>query len=115
MLMTGAREIYYTVCRKPTIRQKKDETEDEFFDRMVEWYDQDTESKIRLLRISRTDEEIERFLDAVEKMACEINHTDHFYRNTNHCRHWGRMCEYAPICMNYDPGQEYIGFTKEDR
>lgn len=115
MLMTGAREIYYTVCRKPTIRQKKDETEDEFFDRMVEWYDTETESKIRLLRISRTDEEIERFLDAVEKMACEINHTDHFYRNTNHCRHWGRMCEYAPICMNYDPGQEYIGFTKEDR
>ena len=115
MLMTGAREIWYTVCRKPTIRQKKDETEDEFFDRMVEWYDHDTKSKIRLLRISRTDEEVERFLDAVESMACEINCTDHFYRNTSHCKHWGRMCEYAPICMNYDPNQEYIGFTKEDR
>lgn len=115
MLMTGAREIWYTVCRKPTIRQKKGETDQEFFDRMVEWYDQDTDTKIRLLQISRTDEEVEQFLDAVEKMACEINCTDHFYRNTGYCKHWGRMCEYAPICLHYDPSQEYVEFQKVER
>lgn len=115
MLMTGSREMYYTVCRKPTIRQKKNESDEEFFWRMVAWYDEDTDSKIRLLRISRTDEEVEQFLDAVEKMAYEMNHTDHFYRNTSHCRHWGRMCEYAPICLYYNPGQEYVEFTKVER
>lgn len=115
MLMTGAREIWYTVCRKPTIRQKKGETDQEFFDRMVEWYDQDTDTKIRLLRISRTDEDVEQFLDAVEKMAVEMRDTDHYYRNTSYCKHWGRMCEYAPICLHYDPAQEYVEFQKVER
>lgn len=112
MLMTGAREIYYTVCRKPTIRKKKGETDEEFFKRMVEWYDEDTDSKIRLLLISRTEEEVEDFADAVEKMAVEMNGTDHYYRNTAYCRQWGRMCEYAPICLHYNPEQEYVEFMR---
>ena len=115
MLMTGAREMYYTVCRKPTIKQKKGESADAFFDRMVEWYDTSTDSKIRLLHISRTDAEVEEFLDAVEKMAREIAETDHFYRNPSYCRQWGRMCEYASICLHYDPNYEYVEFTRRER
>ena len=115
MLMTGAREMYYTVCRKPTIRKKKGESDDEFFDRMVEWYDDDIDSKIRLIRVSRTDAEVEKFMDEVEKMAREINQTDHFYRNANYCKCWGRRCEYAPICLHYDPDQEYVEFTRLKR
>lgn len=115
MLMTGAREIYYTVCRKPTIRQKKNETEEEFFNRMVEWYSEDTDSKIRLLKISRSDEDVEDFLDAVEKMALEIRSTDHYYRNTSYCKHWGRRCEYAGICLHYDPNQEYVEYVRNKR
>lgn len=114
MMMTGAREIYYTVCKKPTIRQKKTETDEEFFNRMVEWYDEDTDSKIRVLLISRTDEEVEEFMDAVSKMATEMNTTDHYYRNTAYCKQWGRMCDYAPICLHYDSNQEYVGFTRKD-
>lgn len=113
MLMTGAREIYYTVCRKPTIRQKKNETDEEFFKRMVEWYDEDTDVKIRVMLITRTDAEVKEFAEALERMAQEMNSTDHFYRNTAYCRHWGRMCEYASICLHYDPNQEYVEFTKE--
>ena len=44
MLLTGMRKVWYTVCRKPTIRQKKNETDEEFFGRMVAWYDEDTET-----------------------------------------------------------------------
>lgn len=115
MLMTGAREIYYTVIRRPTIRQKKNETEEEFFWRMVEWYDEETESKIRLLRIGRTDEEIDEFRKAVEAMATEINSASNFYRNTAHCRCYHTMCDYASVCLYYNPDQEYIDFTKEKR
>lgn len=112
MLMTGAREVHYTVCKKPTIRQKRGESDGEFFDRMLAWYDEDTEFKIRHMLISRTDAEVEAFLKELERMSEEMR-TDHFYRNQNHCKCWGRRCEYAPICLSYDPAQEYMGFVRE--
>ena len=114
MLMTGAREIWYTVCRKPTIRQKKGESEEDFFNRMVAWYDEDTESKIKVMLLSRTDEEVEDFRKALESMAVEMNCSRNYYRNTAHCKRYGRMCEYAPVCLYYDPEQEYIEFTRRE-
>lgn len=114
MLMTGARQIYYTVCRKPTIRKKRGESDEEFYQRMVEWYDEDTENKIRLMLLSRADAEVERFRHELEAMADEMNSSTNLYRNTLYCKHWGRMCEYAPVCLYYDPEQEYIGFTRKE-
>lgn len=115
MLMTGKREMYYTVCRKPTIRQKKNETEEEFMQRCVEWYDEDTDSKIRLMLISRTDEEVDEFRSEVVRMMAIISKTDNFYKNPSYCKHWGRMCDYASVCLHYDPKQEYIEFERVDR
>lgn len=124
MLMTGNRKVWYTVCRKPTIRQGKNETEEEFFDRMLEWYDTDTENKIKLIELSRTDEEVEQFKVEVDSMlqVMKLAHNykrfnlsaikDPFYRNTCHCNTWGRRCEYSSICLHYNPNQEYIEFTK---
>lgn len=116
MLMTGMRKVWYTVCRKPTIRQKKGETDEEFYDRMVAWYDEDTESKIRLLEIMRTDDDVERYHSDLALMADEMRIAESvgsFYRNTCHCKQYGRRCEYSSICLHYDPTQEYIEFVKE--
>ena len=118
MLATGSRKVWYTVCRKPTIRQKKGETEAEFFDRMVAWYDEDTNSKIRLLEIERTDEEVSEFEDALCQMALEMDRvkaTQNYYRNTSYCTCWGRRCEYSSICLHYDPEQEYVEFNRRER
>lgn len=115
MLMTGMRKVWYTVCRKPTIRQTKSETEEQFFDRMVKWYDEDTESKIRLFEIERTDEEVEQFRQDLMKMVGTMKSSEankDFYRNTCHCNVWGRRCEYSSICLNYDPSQELVEFTR---
>ena len=112
MMMTEARKVYYTVCRKPTIRQKKDETEEEFYRRMVAWYDEDTESKIRLLELYRTDDEVEQYRDDLMLMVNEMRHAGNYYRNTCHCNMWGRRCEYSSVCLHYDPSQEYVEFTK---
>lgn len=112
MYMTGARKMYYTVCRKPTIRQKQNESEEEFFNRMVEWYDTDTDSKIRLLIVERTDQEVEEFAKDFRAMCDMMQMSTNYYRNTQHCNKWGRRCEYASICLNYDPDQVYTGFTK---
>lgn len=115
MLATGARQVWYTVCRKPTIRQKKGESDEEFFQRMVEWYDEDTDSKIRFLRLERTEREIAEFLLDLRKTIYDIEHCDHYYKNCNHCQRWGRRCEYASICLHYDPDHEYIEFRKRER
>lgn len=112
MLATGTRKVYYTVCRKPTIRQKKDETDEEFFKRMIDWYDEDTDSKIRLLEIERTDEEVEEFKHSLEQMCGELDRAQYYYRNTNYCNCWGRRCEYSSVCLHYDKDAEYIEFTK---
>lgn len=114
MYLTGARSMWYTVCRKPTIRQKKNESDEEFFHRMVTWYDEDTESKIRVFEVSRTDEEVEQYAKELREIAEEMRTTHNLYRNPCYCNHWGRRCEYAPVCLYYDPNQEYIEFTKEE-
>lgn len=112
MLMTGSRKVYYTVCRKPTIRQKQNESDEEFYRRMVEWYDEDTESKIRLLEVTRTDQDVADFEWSLVKMIDEIKGAKNYYRNTCHCNMYGRRCEYSSVCLHYDPAQEYIEFVK---
>lgn len=114
MLMTGMRKVWYTVIRKPTIRQKQNETDEAFFYRMIEWYDTDTEDKIRLMELSRSDEEVQEFLESLKAMVKEMKGTDHFYRNTCHCNMWGRRCEYSSICLHYDPNMESIEFVRRE-
>ena len=117
MLMTGARKVWYTVCRKPTIRQKKNESDEEFFHRMVEWYDEDTDSKIKLILVERTDEEVEAFKKSFQNIRDDISLAERygdFYRNTCHCNVWGRRCEYSSVCLHYDPEQEYVEFVRKE-
>lgn len=125
MLMTGARKVWYTVCKKPIIRQKKNESEEEFFQRMVDWYDDDTESKIRLIELYRTDEEVNQYEKDLHEIrdvmfsAYMVNQLkdggDLYYRNTCHCNMWGRRCEYSSVCLNYDPNHEYVEFERKER
>lgn len=112
MSLTGLREVYYTVCRKPMIRQKKDETDEEFYNRILEWYDTDTEQKIRVFTVERTDDEVAQFEDDFMMICDEMTHSGYHYRNTCNCNAWGRRCEYSSICLHYDPEQNYIEFKK---
>lgn len=124
MFMTGNRKVWYTVCRKPTIRLKKDETEEEFFNRMLEWYDTDTDSKIRLLEVERTDDEVRDFEKALHSIVLDMNNAgmsgasingyNPYYRNTCHCNMYGRRCDYSSICLHYNPNEQYIEFEKEN-
>lgn len=114
MLATGARKMYYTICRKPTIRQKQNESEEEFYERMLAWYDEDTDSKIRLLEIERTDEEILTFEEELKQMVHELEHTKHFYRNTQQCNMFGSRCEYSSVCLHYDKDCDYVEFERRE-
>lgn len=118
MLATGTRKMWYTVVRKPTIRQKKTESDEDFFTRMCQWYDEDTSSKIRLLEITRSDEEIDEFEKHLKAMMPYIedalSNPQILYRNTAYCHKWGTRCEYSSICLHYDPNQEYVEFTRRE-
>lgn len=117
MLITGSRKIYYTICKKPTIRQKKGESEEEFFDRMCAWYDEDTESKIRFFPIIRTDDEVKEFEKDLVALMDEVEAAGGrtLYRNPLYCNCWGRRCEYSSICLNYDKNQEYVEFERREK
>jgi len=117
MMMTGYRKVLYTVCRKPTIRQKQNESDEEFFGRMVAWYAEDTDNKVRVFTITRTDEEVAAFERDVVTLSKEMKtaeKTGNFYRNTCACNSYNRICEYASICLNYDPEQASLLFHKRE-
>ena len=125
MLASGRNEMYYTVCKKPTIRQKMNETLEEFFERCIAWYDEDTEHKIRVIKVTRSAKEIDEQKYALLRI-CEVIEKDelsekfavgskssYFYRNPSHCTCYGRRCEFAQICLDYDPKLEYVDFKKK--
>lgn len=105
---------YYTVCRTPNIRQKKNETDEEFRQRCFEWFDEDTDTKIAMRQVYHTDEEIADFVKEQELTIREMDECKLFYKNQSYCTKWGRMCEFAPICQHYDPEQVYVGFEKKE-
>lgn len=111
----GVNNIVYTVCRTPTIRLKQNETEDEFRERCLDWYGEDTEQKIGTINVYRSPEEIAEFDESLKLMVDEIEHCHNYYRVPSHCMKWNRPCEYASICRNYDPQMEYVGFERRER
>jgi hypothetical protein len=115
MLAKGVTEMYYTVIRKPTIRQKQNETEEEFYERCFAWYAEDTERKIKVLKVTRSPQEIAEHRESLKVIAKEIEGCKHFYRNPCMCNAYGRRCEYESVCLNYNPELEYIEFEKKKR
>ena len=117
MYMTGENIVQYVIIRKPNIRIRKSETEEEFYERMVAWYDEDTRNKIRIVNIMRTDEEIEQFGADIVQLISEMKSAEQnssFYKNTSYCWKWGRRCEYAQICLHYERDAFYAEYERRE-
>ena len=113
MLVTGKERAIYTVIQKPTIRLKKDETEEEYLERVSQWYDEEPERKILTLNVVRTKNELEEKRQEIIALAKEMKHRKLFYRNPNTCMI--TSCPYASICLNYEPDIQLAGFYKKER
>lgn len=100
--------VIYTVCQKPTIRQKQNETEEEFLARVDEWYD---DGRIAVVDAVRSPAELEEVEEEVRCIASELRRRKHFYRNPKHCSILG--CEFSSICLNYDP-EMIAGFVRKE-
>lgn len=113
MLTLGKERAIYTVIQKPTIRLKKDETEEQYLERVGQWYDDNPENKILTLTVVRSPQELEEKRQEVIYLAHQIRHTKLFWRNPNSCAI--TSCPYASICLNYEPNIQPVGFIKKER
>lgn len=117
MLAYNVNTIYYTVCKKPTIRQKQNETIEEYLQRCDEWYDIDTDDKITIIKIVRTNKEIQDFKEHLIKLADEMEECEklgRLYCNSNNCNSYGTRCRYSSICLNYNPNIDYVDFIRDE-
>lgn len=116
MLAAHTTSVVYTVCSTPSIRQKKNETPEEFEQRCLEWFeDESSGKKFSVEVIQRTPEQLELFSAEQDSVIDIMDSAPVYYRNPAHCMKWGRLCEYAPICNTYAPGVEAIGFKQRER
>lgn len=114
MLASGKNEILYTVIRKPTIRLCKNETEVAFAKRCEDWYDTDTDNKMVLHVIRHTQAEIDVFKEELANLMLEIENQKLFFKTPSYCTKYNRICDYYPICNNYNPSENYVMFCKKD-
>lgn len=115
----GCNTAWYTVCKKPTIRQRQNEPLEEYAFRCLAWYDIDYTNKINGIKIEATAADIQQYKLQLLGMFSQIQqaekHPDtYFYCNPGNCNAYNRLCEYASICKNYDPNQTYINFERRE-
>lgn len=115
MIAQGSDKVIYTVCAAPLLRQKKVESEEDYFKRCLEWYIEDPDQRIVCTEIKLDKDRLEQFADEQDAVISEMENCKLFYRNPNHCYRYNRLCEYAPVCMNFDPEQEYIEFKRREK
>lgn len=98
--------VVYNVLGKNQLKQKKDETEQEFIERQTQWQCDNPDAYHREI-IVLSDNEVLQARKELYMIAKEINHctaTGHWYRNLNRCHQIGRRCQYYEYCRSgYNP------------
>lgn len=112
MILTEKRDCLYTVMQKPTIRQKQSETEEQFLQRCLEWYETDTKKKVGVFKIVRTEQELLDKSNEITMIAVEMQNKMFYFRNPSDCSIMG--CPYSSICLDYDRAVMPIGFKKKE-
>ena len=108
----GMNKVIYTVCKKPTIRQRRGEWPEEYEERCWHWYDPDEggADKVRVFEVTRAWGEIEAAHDELIALAQTIKR-GHFYRNPQACALVA--CPYESICLSYRGEIVPVAFEKK--
>lgn len=94
------RKMVYRIIRKPSIRQRKNETLEEYVNRLVADYEERPEFYFEQVIVERTDQQIERWwYEAWElhERILRIENGGMTIRNSSHCLDFGR-CTYFNLC-----------------
>lgn len=101
---TGINNILYTVIRKCTLRLKKNQTEEEFFQERVDWYKKDTESKIKCFAFVVGQGQIDACKKEAIAIAKLIRSNKVWYKNHNACNRFGK-CHHKGYCLTHRNGE----------
>lgn len=98
-------EIMYDVIRKPSIRQKKNETYPAFLKRLDEWYDTpDDMSKFHIERFKEPLVSQDAILNTVQNVSNEMlgckSKEDYYENHTSCASYYGDICPYYDLCHN---------------
>lgn len=103
--------IEYFIMKKPLIRQKKDESLQQFRDRLVEKCMED--ESLQMISLTRTDEQLKQEESDLIYDISLIEKTDTFTKNLSSCECFGRACEYIDLCAGV-PDAELLFNRKDD-
>lgn len=96
--------VVYDVALKPKLRQKKDESLDEFYERLAEWHMRPEAYHREEVYVS--DRQIADWREDVWMVTQELlaaRRTGRWYRNTGRCWDYFRPCEFVALCQNGAP------------
>jgi hypothetical protein len=100
--------VIYDIIWKPALRLKKEETEDQLMERIAEEYKNFPFKYFERIMVFRSGEDIDDFeLDLSSQFRALRSSIDgtRFYRNTNSCEKYGKLCQYFNLCME-DKGKD---------
>jgi len=111
-------EIQYRVARKPSIRQRKDETIRDYASRIIEDYRLRPEFYFYEETIYRTSEDLEEFerhLWSTVQLLNTLERGEFWPQNTSRCHLWyGKACDYMPLCLQEEDAK-YLYEQSGDR
>jgi len=99
-------EIMFDVIRKPSIRQKKNESYQGYLKRLEEWYNQpsDEMSVFHVERIKEhelliSEESVVNLIDKISKEMLASKQKEDYYENWDNCSsYYGDVCPYYELC-----------------
>lgn len=118
-LITGikVRRLVYNVMRKSALRQRKNETREEFLVRVRDDYTENPDSYFYREILSPKAEDVKRFHAELVALTAEIGRcmdTGFFYQNTLFCDFMG-TCPFLPLCVNGEDETQLMHYRWKDR
>ena len=104
------REVVYRVVRKPSIRQRKNESPEEFADRVSADYLERPEFYFAEEIVTRTDAQLERWHHEMwesHRRVMRLENGGMSVRNTQHCLDFGR-CDYFDLCRGVITADDFM-------
>lgn len=102
---------------KGLFMQKRDETADEWFDRLSADIKNNLDKYFQRMEIYRSETDLEDYLFdmwSLSKELIEAERTGHFSRNPNGCAQYG-TCEFFGVCTNCESIDDPLLFVKKEK
>lgn len=95
--------VLYNVVKKPTIKLRKNDTEEIYIERILDWYREDSQEKVFRAWLTITPEDKAEAMQIAWDVGQKIlmdRRTGRFTQNPGNCFKWHRPCSYWELCTS---------------